>query len=164
MKEFDAALSNFVREFASGGAIRHYVELEYSVAEIKSTLDFSVSINEIAALVWQEYINTKVICENKDDIDKEYITKTEFVKDYNKYGKTSLRKVTNKVEVAHKDYIPCDFGQMIYQDREAFIRGLDKLPQDVRDMIEYLPWPYHTVYVDSTSRLGQAVSKFDDNR
>ena len=162
MKEFDVALSNFVREFASGGAIRHYVELEYSVQEIKSSLDFPVSVDEIASLVWREYIDSKVICDNKDDIDKDYVVKTGYVRDYNKYGKTSLRKVTKRVDTVPKDYISCDFGKMIYKDKASFRKKLDELSQASRDMIEYLPWPCHTVYVDSESRLGQAVSEFDD--
>ncbi|MCR4612097.1 MAG: hypothetical protein K5644_09390 [Lachnospiraceae bacterium] len=160
MKEFDKALSNLVREFANGGAIRHFVELEYSVKEIKASLDFPMSVDGIAELVWKEYIDTKVICADEESINAEYIIKTDFVKDYNKYGKTSLRKVTKKVPIEPRNYITCDFGKLIYKDKDAFCRRMNKLPDAEREMIENLPWPLSTVYVDSDTRLGEAVAKF----
>lgn len=160
MKEFENALSNYIKDFANGGAIRHFVELEYSVEEIKSSLDFPMSIEEVALVVWKEYIDSKVICLNKDEIDKDYIIKTSFVKDYNKYGKTSLRKVTKKEPVEKKKYISCDFGKQIYKDKEDFNNKLSLLDKDKKSMIENLPWPLEKVYVEVTSKLGQAVSEF----
>ena len=160
MKEFENALSNYIKDFANGGAIRHFVELGYSVDEIKSSLDFPMSTEDVALYVWKEYIDTKVICLDKDEIDKDYIVKTSFVKDYNKYGKTSLRKVTKKEPIEKKNYISCDFGKRIYKDKEDFNNKLNMLDEDNKSMIENLPWPLEIVYVENSSKLGQAVSAF----
>ena len=160
MKEFENALSNYIKDFANGGAIRHFVELGYSVEEIKSSLDFPMSIDDVALYVWKEYIDSKVICLDKDEIDKDYIVKTSFVKDYNKYGKTSLRKVTKKEPIEKKSYISCDFGKKIYKDKEDFNNKLNMLDEDNKSMIENLPWPLEIVYVENSSKLGQAVSAF----
>lgn len=162
MSDFNDALSNYIKDFANGGAIRHFVELGYSVSEIKSSLDFPMSIEDIAAVVWKEYVDTKIICLDEEEIDKDYIIKTSFVKDYNKYGKTSLRKVTKKEAVEKKRYIKCDFGKRKYKDKEEYSRILSRLPDDKRDMIKDLPWPLTDVYVDAQSRLGEAVASFYD--
>ena len=84
MGEFDKALSNYIKDFANGGAIRHFVELGYNVVEIKSSLDFPMSIEDVASVVWEEYIACKIICLEESEINSEYITNTSFVKDYNK--------------------------------------------------------------------------------
>ena len=160
MGEFDKALSNYIKDFANGGAIRHFVELGYSVPEIKSLLDFPMSINDVASVVWDEYLACKIICLDEAEIDKEYITKTSFVKDYNKYGKTSLRRVTKREPIEKKDYMVCDFGKRIYQDEEGFMRMLDKLKDAYRDSIKYLPWPLTKVYVDEASPVGEAIKAF----
>lgn len=160
MGEFDKALSNYIKDFANGGAIRHFVELGYNVVEIKSSLDFPMSIEDVSSVVWEEYIACKIICLEESEINSEYITKTSFVKDYNKYGKTSLRQVTKKVPAEKKDYITCDFGKRIYQDKEGFMRMLDKLKDSHKDSIRYLPWPLTKVYVDKASPIGEAVKSF----
>ena len=103
MGEFDKALSNYIKDFANGGAIRHFVELGYNVVEIKSSLDFPMSIEDVSSVVWEEYI---------------------------------------------------------YQDKEGFMRMLDKLKDSYRDSIKYLPWPLTKVYVDEASPIGEAVKSF----
>ena len=162
MKEFDRALSNYVREFANGGAIRHFVELGYSVDEIKEALDFPMSIEEIASVVWGEYVASGVICLNEEDIIRDYIVKIDYVKDYNKYGKTSLRKVTTKEPTETRQYVDCDFGKLIYKNGSQFISGLNKIAYASAKMIDKLPWPLNTVYVDAESRLGQAVIEYKE--
>ena len=49
---------------------------------------------------------------------------------------------------------------MIYKDRGEYNRRLDKISDFARGMLENLPWPLSTVYVDSESNLGEAVSEF----
>ena len=160
MGEFDKALSNYIKDFANGGAIRHFVELGYNVAEIKSLLDFPMSMKDVADAVWNEYISCKIICLDEGELDKEYITKTAFVKDYNKYGKTSLRRVTRREPIDKKEYIACDFGKLMYQDKEAFMHKIDRLSDAHSDSVRYLPWPLNTVYVDASSPLGEAIKAF----
>lgn len=160
MKEFENALSNYIKDFANGGAIRHFVDLGYNVEEIKSSLDFPMSIDEVALVVWKEYVDTKKICFNEEEMDRDYIVKTSYVKDYDKYGKTSLRKVETKEFVGTKSYIPCDFGKRIYQDKEGFLEVLNKLKGEQKAMIDNLPWPLEKVYVDLSTPLGEAVRAF----
>lgn len=160
MNEFNKSLSNFLREFANGGAIRHFVELEYSVREIKSKLDFPASAEDIADCVWKTYVEMRVICLDRPDVGENFIEKTEYVTDYSKYGKTSLRKVTTKVETDSKNYIECDIGKQKYKDKTAYELRLLRMTDSSRSMIEDLPWPLTKVYVDSESRLGEAVAEY----
>ncbi len=162
MNEFNNALSNFLREFANGGAIRHFVELEYSVEEIKSKLDFPASTEDIADYVWKTYVEMRVICLDRPDIGENFIEKTEYVTDYSKYGKTSLRKITTKVETASKSYIECDIGKQKYKDKTAYESRLLRMTDSSRSMIEDLPWPLTKVHVDSESRLGVAVAEYNE--
>ena len=161
MSEFDEALSNYVREFANGGAIRHFVDLGYSTDEIKSALDFPMSVEDIAKFVWKVYVDNKTVCLSEEDIQADYIIKTDYVKDYNKYGKTSLRRVTKKVGVEPRSYVSCNYGKIKYKDEDGFNRCLNDISDRSSQMIEHLPWPLETVYVDRNSKLGEAVIEFN---
>ena len=109
---FDKALSNFVFDFASGGAIRHLADLGYTVTEIVGRLDFPTPKERVAEAVWKHYINIGKIRLDKS-LNSGVIEKISYVKEQGKYGRTSMRRVVEKVEAPMKSYIACDFGKNI---------------------------------------------------
>lgn len=144
-KYFSKALNNFISDVASGDAIRHLADKGFTVPEIVSHLSFPTPEEKVRSVVWKHYIETGVI--RLTEPDNEPLTKITYVKEYNQYGKSSFRKVTETIDNDEKlQYVACDFGKAIYKDKEAFINSLDDL--DKRD-IEYvlsLPWPLETVW------------------
>lgn len=93
---FKNALSNFTFETACGGAIRHLTDLGYTVKQITEQLDFPTSYERVQKAVWERLLDTGVICLTPPGSGKTS-EKAEFVKDYDKYGKVSFRKVSHPV-------------------------------------------------------------------
>ena len=52
-KYFEEALSNFVHDVASGGAIRHLVDSGYSVDQIKERLDYPTPRERVEKTVYK---------------------------------------------------------------------------------------------------------------
>ena len=55
---FDQSLSNFVHDFASGGAIRHLADQGLTISEIREKLLYPTPKERIARTVWEHYVKT----------------------------------------------------------------------------------------------------------
>ena len=66
MKEFQNALSNFVHDVASGGAVRHLADAGYSISEIAAQLDYPLPKEKIAAVIWEHFVNTGRRCTRRN--------------------------------------------------------------------------------------------------
>ncbi len=82
---FRNALSNFMKDSANGGAIRHLHDVGYSVEEIQKELLFPAKKEEIQKVI-DEYEKEKSSPEDAYEI----------VKVQNAYGKTSFQKRPKK--------------------------------------------------------------------
>lgn len=89
---FQDALGRFVQEAANGGAIRHLAEQGYAVREISERLDFPISFARLQRTVWEKMLECGILL--LDEPSRTPPQKSEYVKDYDKYGKPSFRKVT----------------------------------------------------------------------
>lgn len=94
---FQNALSNFIFEAASGGAIRHLTDLGYTVSEIMGRLDVPTPYEKVQRTVWQRLLDTGVLLleEPGSEDGREEVT---YVRDYDRYGKPSFRRVVTSVE------------------------------------------------------------------
>lgn len=88
---FQNALSNFTYETASGGAIRHLTDLGYTAKQIVERLDFPTPFARVQKEVWQRMIDTNVILLKEPG--SEGSRKEAYVREYDKYGRASFRKV-----------------------------------------------------------------------
>ncbi|MDE7269721.1 MAG: hypothetical protein K2N81_04535 [Acetatifactor sp.] len=96
-KYFQNALSNFIFEAASGGAIRHLTDLGYTVSEIMERLDVPTPYERVQKAVWQRLLDTGVLLleEPGSENGREKVT---YVRYYDRYGKPSFRRVVTPVE------------------------------------------------------------------
>lgn len=100
---FKNALANFMYEAASGDAICHLADQGYTVRQMKEQLAFPTSYEKIQKTVWKHLCSTGVLLLTEPGSGKQQ-EKITYVKDYDKYGKTSFRRVVlpaNGTEAVH---------------------------------------------------------------
>lgn len=165
---FQKALSNFIHDFASGGAIRHLADAGLTVTEITERISFPVPKNRVAEAVWKYYLETgkvrleapeKATESERNGTGGDVIRKVTYVKEQNAYGRVSMRQVVEEIPVEHRDYIPCDFGKRLYRDKEKFLKELEGLSAKEKQYILDLPWPLQTVYHEADERMLQIKRK-----
>ena len=144
-KYFKQALSDFTIEFASGDAIRALSDKGYSVNKIKSKLDFPTTEDKIRDIVWKHYIDNKTIClsDPANDLKNEKVT---YEKVTDSYGRISFKQIVVKTDEITNGYIACDFGKMIYQNKDELSKLLAPLDEEEKDYIMGLPWPLTRVW------------------
>ena len=91
---FQSALADFTYDVASGGAIRHLTDLGYTAKQISETLSYPTPMKRIQEQMWKRLLETDVILTQEPGSPKE---STRFVREYDKYGRTSFRKVSETV-------------------------------------------------------------------
>lgn len=164
---FNQALSNFTNDVAFGGAVRVLADRGFTVAEIKARLDYPVSETKIAEMVWKHYLDTGVIKLEPPAIEDKPV-KVTYELEYDSYGKQSYRRVVKPAENLDNrgygsDYIACDFGKQLYQDKVGFINRLQALQSRDRDYILGLPWPVQRVYHIANERMQRIAKIWIDN-
>ncbi len=94
---FQQALSNFMFDVASGGAIRHLTDLDYTVEQIRKQLDFPTPYDRIQQTVWEHLLHTGVICLQEPGTGRR-AEEYEYVTEYDSYGRKSFRRVVKERE------------------------------------------------------------------
>lgn len=89
---FKNAMSNFTFEVASGGAIRHLSDLGYTVSQIMKQLSFPTPYERVQKTVWEHLLDTRTVLLEEPG-SKSKREKAAYVRDYDKYGKPSFRRV-----------------------------------------------------------------------
>jgi len=163
MNSFNEALGNFTTEMAGGGAIRHLADLGYSVSEIKSRLAYPISTEKIGNIVWNHYIETGVISLSKPE-SQSYTERVSYIRENGKYGRSSLKRVVERIEISDKKYIECNFGLFRYKDKKAYELWLDTLQPKDKEYIENLPWPLTKVYHVEDERIRRIQSSCTFNK
>lgn len=152
---FSNSLKNFISDFASGNAIRRFADKGYSVKEISSLISYPLPQSQIASIVWKHYIDTGVILLH-EPTGGEVNEKISYVKEYDKYGRFSLRRVVERSNIS-EEYVKCDFGKRKYQNPKEYELWLDTLSPKDRDYIEGLPWPIENVYHVMDDRMSRVM-------
>lgn len=172
---FKKALANFTYDTVSGDAIRHMADLGYNIKQIMDRLDFPTSYEKVRHTVWEHLKNTNVLLSEVPG-SKSLQETISFVKEYDKYGKPSFRRVihsepfspiiwkeyyfypkehgslsnylTYKWEQNNTDcaYISCDFGLPNRFQSKSFCKALDTLDEYQRNYILGLPWENKIFY------------------
>ena len=142
---FQNALSNFIDDFAGGGAIRHLADQNLTVREIRQRLDYPMSEEKIGKIVWQHYLTIgRILLEEPPQSG--FIEKVTFKKEQGKYGRTTMVKVVERQELPGTRYLLCDFGKRLYQSPEKLREQIAVLDQRQQDYLLGLPWPLQPVY------------------
>lgn len=157
---FKKALRDFTVDFASGGAIRAMADKGYTVEEIHDKLDFPTSRDRIREIVWKHYIYTGVIA-LEEPVKGQVKNKVTYEKVTDDYGRTSYRQVVTS-ETIDKEYVACDFGKMMYKDKEGLEKKLENLSQKDREYLTGLPWPLKKVWHVKDERIQRIRDIFSE--
>ena len=142
-KEFNEALGKFVTDFAGGGAVRHLADTGMSITAIMQHLDYPLPKEKVAAIIWDHYVNTGIICLDEPQAVTERIS---YVKEQDKYGKISMRRIVEQIDASDKKYVKIDFGKQLYKNKTAFTERLEGLAPEDREYVLAMPWPLQDVY------------------
>ncbi len=171
---FQKALGDFVQEAAYGGAVRHLTDKGYTVKQIMEQLDFPAPYEKVRQAVWERLRDTGVILLQEPGKDARE-EKASYVKEYDRYGKITFRRVPGSREEAapicwkeHSlaagkaelmvclkakleengeafSYASWDFGRVAAKEPEQYKRLLNLLAGE-KEYVEELPWERCRVY------------------
>ena len=148
---FQKALSDFVYDVASGGAIRHLTDLGYTVKQIQERLDYPTPYERIQKTVWRHLLDTGVIASEQQTETRE---KVEYVREYDSYGKASFRRVTIPVSAPEpQPRLCCCFGLLKYKDPQRYREVLGVLEPGQAEYIDGLPWSLESVWHRADRRM-----------
>ncbi len=161
---FNKALGNMTREMAYGGALRHMVDTGMSVKEIKNTLSYPVSYEEIQRAVYDYMLKKGILLEEEPDEKNTSGEYCEYVLEEGPFGQKSYRKVvTGQKERRELSYVPCDFGLMSKEKLDSLYAVMDIKD---REYLEGIPWPRKRVYHvenDRMKNIAEIMKKAFDN-
>lgn len=173
---FQAALSNFTFDVASGGAIRHLADLDYTAAQIMKRLDFPTPFDRVQQTIWEHYLQKGILRfeEPGQAVQKENY---EYITEYDAYGRKSFRRVAiNSIkhsEISWNEhhftgqevidltaylsckcaengeetaYISCDFGLRSRREPDKYNQMLNLLEESDREYLLGLPWERKLIY------------------
>lgn len=183
-KYFEQALANFTFETACGGAIRHLADHGYTVKQIVEKLDYPASFEQVQTAVYEYFCSSGILLKEAPEYDL-VAEQSDFVLEYDKFGKASFRRMTVKKErkkidwkesrflsgypddfsrfLAQKisengasdSYISCDFGLWTESERLT-LSALDARQQEYLDGI---PWEPVRMYHRLNPRMKEIVER-----
>jgi hypothetical protein len=92
---FEQALARFTFDAGCGDAIRHLADCGYTAGQIVEKLTYPATTEQIRDTVREHFYNTGVLVKEEPGTAKIEL-ETEFVREYDSYGKASFRKITKE--------------------------------------------------------------------
>lgn len=89
---FRDALHNFIFEEAGGGAIRHLTDRGYTARQVSEALSFPMPYEKVREAYTKHLLESGILLAEKPTECKKR-EKVEYVREYDKYGKPSFRRV-----------------------------------------------------------------------
>lgn len=89
---FRDALHNFIFEEAGGGAIRHLTDRGYTARQVADSLSFPMPYEKVREAYTKHLLESGILLAEKP-MECKKREKVEYVREYDKYGKPSFRRV-----------------------------------------------------------------------
>ncbi len=146
---FNEALSNFMFDMASGGAIRHLADRGYSVDQIIKTLEFPTPRDRVEKTVYQHMLDTGMLRTSigEGDMTVRQIEKMQVYK-LNHVLSEYIDKNGEK-----NSYMLCPFGAWKRADRERYLDKLSCLTKREKEYIMGIRWEQQEMYHILNSRM-----------
>lgn len=181
---FKSALSDFAFDVACGAQIRHLADLGYTVSQMMGELDISMPYGVVQKTVTEYFCKTGVLISKKPGSELSH--KTEFVREYDSYGRPSFRQVVVKevdtAEIHWKDYsykpvfrenLLSFLNRKIEENGEEFsyiscdfgctsletAKYMEVLDRRQREYIEGILWEKSRMYHRITPQIREIISR-----
>lgn len=89
---FQSALSSFVTDAACGGAIRHLVDIGYTLDQIVDRLDYPAPRAKVQRIM-MEYLYESRVLLREEPSEELFAQQVQFVQEQDAYGRRSMRKI-----------------------------------------------------------------------
>lgn len=89
---FQSALSSFVTDAACGGAIRHLVDIGYTLDQIVERLDYPAPRAKVQRIMMDHLYESRVLLKEEPSA-KLFAAKEAFVQEQDAFGRRSMRKI-----------------------------------------------------------------------
>lgn len=148
---FEQALSDFMFDAASGGAIRHLVDHGHSVDQIMKELDFPTPRERVEKTVYQYMIETGMLLDRLPVCGEELFCKTLKKLSFNELNKQLAGHVQTNGE--KNSYMQCPFGYLIKNDSEKLKKEISCLTSREQEYITGIRWERNVMYHSLNSRM-----------
>lgn len=148
---FEQALSDFTHDMASGGAIRHLVDVGFSVNQIMERLDFPTPRERVEKTVYR-YMTESGMLLLKPPVE-EAVMNVHLCKMGKRKDIRQMLLEYIHVNGEENSYMCCPFGRLIRQDRELLKDMLEGLTGRERDYILGIPWKEDVMYHRLNGRM-----------
>lgn len=153
---FNRALSNMTGEIAYKAAVRHLVDIGYSMKEIEKQLTYPAPYEKIRECAY-EYMCESGMILLKEPLETQSIKRYDYVLEEGKYGqKTYKRVLLDQTQTDMEEYIPVDFGLMSTEEMQNLKK---ELSAGEWEYISEIPWPKARVYLRKTNSLVYDIIK-----
>lgn len=147
---FREALTDFVHDAASGGAIRHLVDLGYTTDQIMEKLDFPTPRARVEKTVYRYMLEKKILLEKLPEPEEEMRLTV-------KKGLTErmiLKEIRKRMEENGEEnsYLYC-FGDALRDGEIKMTEMLSCLTAREREYLQGIPWERPGMYHRLNSRM-----------
>lgn len=158
-KYFEEALSDFTHDVASGGAIRHLVDLGYSTDQIIKKLDFPTPRARVEKTVYRYMTESGIILEalpvQETGLKVAYLPGKNWPEKKRRTAICLFLREAIEANGEEDSYVSCPFGTW-YRDRERRMReAVSCLTGREKEYILGIPWPMKTVYHRLNGRMAE---------
>ncbi|MCM1046242.1 MAG: hypothetical protein NC417_12105 [Candidatus Gastranaerophilales bacterium] len=154
---FNQALSDFMFEVASGGSIRHLVDLGYSVDRIMSKLAFPTPRDRVEKTVCQYMKETGILLAS---LPVEAQNMREVLLEADHLDQVSARFLKSLEQNGEeRAYLECPFGTLQKNDRKALEERLACLNDREREYLCGIRWERNIMYHRLNSRMREIAGK-----
>lgn len=98
---FQTALSNFVTDAACGGAVRHLVDIGYTLNQICDRLDYPAPRSKVQRIMMEHLYEQRILLREEPSM-KIFAERAQFIQEQGAYGRRTLRKVGNDYNSQNK--------------------------------------------------------------
>lgn len=148
---FEDALSNFVHDMASGGAIRHLVDMGYSVDRIMEQLDYPTPRRRVEKTVYQYMMESGILLDALPV--EETVMKVSHLN--NVSHPVISQRLRELIQKNDKDssYMQCPFGRWLQENQTEYLDQLSCLTGREKEYISGVPWHGDIMYHRLNDRM-----------
>lgn len=154
---FNQALSDFMFEVASGGSIRHLVDLGYSVDQIMGKLAFPTPRERVEKAVYKHMTETGLLL-SKLPVDEQNFRVATFPAEHSDQISALFLKLLEK-NGEENAYLECPFGKLAKDDPQKLEAVLSGLNSREQEYIRGILWERNIMYHRLNSRMREIAAK-----